>query len=76
MVRDVCTSMMVHSRYPNKKERIAVAKLLVQKYPFLADAPLCDKSVPWVGPNSTIFKNIADIWLRKSQTRHNYIAIM
>jgi hypothetical protein len=48
MVRDVCTSILNHTKRPMKREREVVAKMVVEAYPFLRDPPLSEKTNPWV----------------------------
>ena len=48
MIRDVCTSILVHTIYPKKSEKELVARLIVETYPFLKDPVIDEDTSPRV----------------------------
>ncbi|XP_046847455.1 uncharacterized protein LOC124441068 [Xenia sp. Carnegie-2017] len=48
LIRDVCTSVLRFTNHPSKTERVKIALMIVESYPFLKDPLLDANSKPWV----------------------------
>ena len=48
LIRDVCTCILTYTRYPSAEHRRIIAKMLVKKYPCLADKKITDNTMEWV----------------------------
>jgi hypothetical protein len=48
LVRDICTLISTHTRYPTEAERQIIAQKVVAKYPFLKDPKIGCTSTEWV----------------------------
>jgi hypothetical protein len=47
-VRDICTLISTNTRYPTENERTAIARQIIDMYPFLKDHKMTDSSCEWV----------------------------
>jgi len=48
LIRDVCSAIQVYTSHPKKAERIAVAKMIIAKFPGMADKKILDCANEWV----------------------------
>jgi hypothetical protein len=48
MIRDVCSAILNYTAHPSKSEIIHIAKIIIKKYPGMADKKILDWATEWV----------------------------
>ncbi|XP_046862953.1 uncharacterized protein LOC124456587 [Xenia sp. Carnegie-2017] len=68
LIRDVCTSVLRFTSYPSKTERVKIALMIVESYPFLKDPLLDANSKPWGSIEMKIYNRFKKLQRKRSNT--------
>ncbi|XP_046852369.1 uncharacterized protein LOC124445661 isoform X4 [Xenia sp. Carnegie-2017] len=68
LIRDVCTSVLRFTSHPSKTERVKIALMIVESYPFLKDPLLDANSKPWGSIEMKIYNRFKKLQRKRSNT--------